>query len=179
MAATNKDKVRDMFAKAKEKVNGAIIDVLIDACHNLLQNAEVHKTYYNVTGNTFTSYSCGLYLDGELQCIFSSSDTHRPPTRLTLKKGERYNLDTYYDGGDAKQRKFKAPSGNENYLGADKAKAFLFGYAPTCRKGFSVCMCTGTYYSEFLEKTENLNVLTDTFQDAGNIVINSLKKVKL
>ena len=39
-------------------------------------------------------------------------------------------------------------------------------------------MCTGTEYSEFLEKNKGLNVLTETFMIAPRTVVTNLKPIR-
>ena len=48
--------------KAKELVSGYIFDVLTKCCEDLIHDALDNKSgFRNLTGNTITSYACGLF----------------------------------------------------------------------------------------------------------------------
>ncbi len=53
--------------KAKELVSGYIFDVLTKCCEELIQDALDNKSgFRDLTGNTITSYACGLFMDGKI-----------------------------------------------------------------------------------------------------------------
>lgn len=67
-----------------------------DVCKSFKKNRE----FYNITGNTYTSFYAVVFHQGKQMYIASSSENEAPPTRVTLKKGETYDLPQYY-GGDS------------------------------------------------------------------------------
>ena len=57
--------------KAKELVSGYIFDVLTKCCEELIQDALDNKSgFRNLTGNTITSYACGLFMDVDFPISF-------------------------------------------------------------------------------------------------------------
>ena len=62
--------------KAKELVSGYIFDVLTKCCEELIQDALDNKSgFRNLTGNTITSYACGLFMDGRFSYFVCSGDS--------------------------------------------------------------------------------------------------------
>ncbi|MDY4625761.1 MAG: hypothetical protein SO442_04060 [Prevotella sp.] len=62
--------------------------------------------FQNVTGNLENSIACGCYYKGELYHIVTMREAEYStpnPTRRTLRKGERYNLEYYAGGVPAKR----------------------------------------------------------------------------
>ena len=77
--------------KAKELVSGYIFDVLTKCCEELIQDALDNKSgFRNLTGNTITSYACGLFMDGRFSYFVCSGDSMKQPVRVKLTKGETF-----------------------------------------------------------------------------------------
>ena len=69
--------------KAKELVSGYIFDVLTKCCEELIQDALDNKSgFRNLTGNTITSYACGLFMDGRFSYFVCSGDSMKQPVRV-------------------------------------------------------------------------------------------------
>lgn len=164
------------FDEGMKKAQGIIQDYLYAAiersCMELIDHALKSKEYKGFTGNTQTSYVCGIYRDGKLLGAFASGDNMRKPIRMKVGKGQRIFLKNPYEG---KARSVTGRVDVDKEFGAESAAKFLMSYKPHVKKGFSVVMTTGTEYSEYLENVRNLNVLTDTFQSSKGIVLEELK----
>jgi hypothetical protein len=160
--------------KMQQTVYDYFVIRLIAFCKELFQSADTAREYHNLTGNTFTSYACGIYKDGALFEVLFSADYKKDPIRVKLKKGEVFT-GISYDGADVKG--FKADVNTDQGFGKDTSARFLRNYNPTVKKGFEVVMCTGTEYSNFLEKVKGLNVLTDTFLYSKALFMQNLKKI--
>ena len=79
--------------KAKELVSGYIFDVLTKCCEDLIQDALDNKSgFRNLTGNTITSYACGLFMDGRFSYFICSGDSMKQPVRVKLTKGETLSV---------------------------------------------------------------------------------------
>ena len=138
--------------KAGEIVSVFIYDYLVRVCEALVDDAVKKKRgWSNFTGNTITSYACGLYIDGRFSYYYCSGDNMPQPIRAKL---------------------------TEDDYGENLSLNFLKTYKPDCNNGFAIVMCTGTEYSTYLENRNNANVLTDTFQKASNILFSNLKPMK-
>lgn len=151
-----------------------IYDTLVNVCDALLKDACDKKEYNGFTGNTQTSYSCGLYIDGVLSYYANQDRWNKTPIRLKVPKDEVVFLPDPYEG---KPRKVKGIVEVNNMYGKDTAFSFISSYkAP--KKGFVIVMCTGTEYSEYIEKKRGLNVLSDTYQETRKILFSKIKPIK-
>ena len=164
------------FDEGMKKAQRIIQDYLYAAiersCLKLIDHALKSKEYQGFTGNTQTSYVCGIYYNGKLLGAFVSGDNMQKPVRLKIGKGQRVFLKNPYEG---KARSVTGRVDVDKEFGADSAVKFLMSFKPAVRKGFSDVMTTGTEYSEYLENVRNLNVLTDTFNSSKDIVLKELK----
>ena len=74
--------------KSHRIIHTHVQDILSSACERLLADAVQSKEFQGFTGNTQTSYACGIYMDGKLAyCSFQES-WNRPPVRLKVEKGK-------------------------------------------------------------------------------------------
>lgn len=161
--------------KAKRLINDYLYAAVERTCIGLIDNALKEREFEGFTGNTQTSYACGIYYNGGLMGMVISGNSMKKPIRIKVRKGEHVHLKTPYEG---KSRTVIGRVDVDGNLGADSASDFLSSYKPFVKKGFSVVMTTGTEYSEYLENVRNLNVLTDTFQSSKGIVLEELKPMQ-
>ena len=145
-------------------------------CSDLFQSADREKEYHNLTGNTFTSYMCGIYKDGRLIEVLASADYKKDPVRLKLSHEWWRQL---VDGPDydGVMRDYYGTVRTDRGIGEATSFTFLRNYTPSVSKGYAVVMCTGTEYSEFLEKVAHSNVLTNTWLEAQGLFFRNLKKI--
>ena len=169
---------RTEFAKAKKRMkqmtSGHVYDMLAKTCDDLLGNAVSSKDYLGFTGNTQTSYSCGLYIDGVLSYYVNQKMWSRSPVRKKVPKGKFIWLHKPYEG---RSRGLRGETDVDSFYGEESAFRFLQSYKDVPRDGFAIVMTTGTEYSVYIEQTHNLNVLTDTFQRAKSIFSKNLKPI--
>lgn len=158
--------------KARQIVSDYIYGILVKCCDNLVSEGLRNKSgFRNLTGNTITSYACGLFLNGKLSYFVCSGDSMKQPVRVKLSKGETFKGISY----DGEQRRFTGRINTDKGYGATFSYNFLKGYKSQSGKGFEIVMCTGTEYSTYLEKTLNADVLTGTFLHASKILFNHFK----
>ena len=162
----------DGMRTARRLIDDHLYSSIERACYGLIDNALKAKGYQGFTGNTQTSYACGIYKDGVLWGVIVSGDNMRKPVRGKVGKGKRVYLSDPYEG---KPRFVTGRVDVDSKMGAESAASFLMSYKPFVKKGFSVVMTTGTEYSEYLENVRNLNVLTGTFKSSGNILLEELR----
>lgn len=158
------------LAKAKKRMkqvtSGHVYDMLAKTCDDLLGDAVNSKEYLGFTGNTQTSYSCGLYIDGALSYYVNQTMWSKKPVRKKVPKGVTVHLKRPYEG---KPRAVTGRTDVDSSYGNETAFRFLQSYKDVPRDGFAIVMTTGTEYSVYIEQTHGLNVLTDTFQHAKSI----------
>lgn len=166
------------FAEARKRMRAEVektsTDALDSVCERLIQDALYKREYSNLTGNTITSYTCGLYVKGRMTYFIQSRGRLKPPIRVKLRKGEYHYFKPDYDGNN---RGFTGTVDTDGRFGANTAMDFLFGYkAP--QRGIALVMTTGTEYSEYLETEHDMNVLTETYNSVLDILLGSFKPVK-
>lgn len=137
-------------------------------------DAVEYKGYTGFTGNTQTSYSCGLYVDGVFSYYVNQNMWSEKPVRKKVPKGVFVYLKKPYEG---RARSVLGRVDVDSLYGKDSAFRFLRSYKDVPRKGFAIVMTTGTEYSLYIEKAHGLNVLTNTFQHAKSILFNNLKPI--
>lgn len=113
------------------------------------------KEFSDVTGNTITSYSYGIYYRGSL--VLYGNSNKKPAIMPKLSKGDQF-YGISYDGFPGK---YYATVKTDRGYGDDTAFEFLSSYRPE-GKGFSVVITTGTEYSAYLENVKELNVLSES-----------------
>nr|DAF05833.1 MAG TPA: hypothetical protein [Caudoviricetes sp.]DAS57009.1 MAG TPA: hypothetical protein [Caudoviricetes sp.] len=172
----NRKVFNEGMEKAKQIINNYLYAVIERSCADLIDHALSEREFDGFTGNTQTSYACGIYYNGGLMGMVIAGNTMRKPVHIKVRKGERVYLSKPYEG---KARSVIGKVDVDGELGADSAVDFLSSYRPFIKKGFSVVMTTGTEYSEYLENVRNLNVLTDTYKSAKGIVLEELKPMKV
>ena len=163
------------WKRAQRIINNYLYELVEHLCADLIDHALKEREYDGFTGNTQTSYACGIYYNGGLMGMAIAGDTMRKPVHVKIRKGERVFLRRPYEG---KARSVTGRVDVDGQLGMDSAADFLSSYRPFIKKGFSVVMTTGTEYSEYLENVRNLNVLTDTYQSSKGIVLRELNPME-
>lgn len=160
--------------RMKQVTSGHIYNILAKTCDDLLGDAVKSKEYLGFTGNTQTSYSCGLYIDGALSYYVNQTMWSKKPVRQKVPKGVRVYLKHPYEG---KARAVIGRTDVDTLYGKDSAFQFLQSYKDVPRSGYAIVMTTGTEYSVYIEQTHGLNVLTDTFQHAKAIFTKNWKPI--
>lgn len=163
--ANNKAALDSGFKKAKEIIFGHLYDQSIKLCDALVRDALNKREFVSFTGNTITSFACGIYIDGDLNYMVASGENMAAPVHAKVQKGEYVYLSNPYEG---------EPRGvtgkvdiRYNASGMDTAFGILQGIGSP-PKGISIVMTTGTEYSTYLEIVHDFNVLSDT-AEKGNV----------
>lgn len=128
--------------------------------------------FRNLTGNTLTSYSYGIYLNGVLQLM--NYFDGKSAIRKKLKKDEVVRDFVDYDGNN--RAYFQANIDTDGDYGVNSASMFLQTYKPKGK--YSIIFTTGTEYSAYLENVRELNVLTEGFEYSKSAFISSFKPIQ-
>lgn len=162
--AINRVSLDKGFKKAKQIIFGHLYDQCISLCDALVNDALSKRSFQSFTGNTITSFACGIYVDGALKYMVASGENMKAPVHAKVQKGEIVFLANPYEG---RPRKVK---GKVDIVydkpGMETSFAILKNMTPSAR-GLSVIMTTGTEYSTYLESVHNLNVLSDTAKESN------------
>lgn len=183
MAATNRNtKVfEEGVAKVKAKLSQVILDKLTKVAEDLVLDAEFEREFNNLTGNTLTSYTAGVYVDRRLKRwvnILKHVDVGMDePTSKKLSNKDGYQVVVHYDTHERIPVKTSTFVDTSDEYGYETAERFLKSYTPD-NNGWSIVVCTGTEYSAILE-FGGLNVLTETFMNSSSIFLRNLRRIKL
>ena len=167
--------LREGFAKGYKMIVDYLYSQCYDLCERLLMEVPKHREFMGFTGNTQTSYACGLYVDGKLEGIVTQNNWNSPPVRRKVGYGEWVYLRQPYEG---KSRSVKGKVSTGEDYGLDTSINFLRSYKAFKDK-IQIVMTTGTEYSTFLETARHLDVLTGTFEAAKVILANGFKPMPM
>lgn len=146
---------------------------LMDAADELLKQVVKNREYNGFTGNTQTSYACGVYINGKLVHVVFQHNWTAPTVRMKVRKGQVVFLQNPYEGNP---RRIVGQADIVENHGKPMSLRMLEEYrAP--RQGVALMMTTGTEYSTFLEEELGLDVLSKTKADAPDIIRKNWKKI--
>lgn len=169
----NAKTLKDGLTKGMRMIEQSFRDSLHYAAVELIHRALQSKGYVGFTGNTQTSYACGIYVNGNLVEAVSAQNDMEAPVRHKIRNGKTVFLKHPYEG--VPRARTGAVDVDGKY-GAETSLSFLNNYhAPRGR--ICIVMTTGTEYSEYLESVHNLNVLTLTWLDAAKVLEKNWRKI--
>lgn len=149
--------------RAKDKVLEIMYDSAVEMVHEFTNTRE----FYDVTGNLLNSFAVGIYYRGKLVNIVDADTIGRkPPTRRSLSKGERYDLDKYYSGDPVRHktpnggtaRPYVGEYGHGGQDGVSAARRSLAQRHP--EKMFALVGVVAMQYAEFVQNKKGHDVLT-------------------
>ena len=161
------------WAEGIRMIEDTIFNSLANAADALLIRVATNRQFIGFTGNTQTSYACGLFLNGVLEHVAVQRNWNSPPVRMKVRRGQVIYLSRPYEGVS---RAVKGVVDIEEGYGLDLSLKQIQEYkAP--KKGLALMMTTGTEYSVYIEQSMSLDVLTNTFKNAPKIIERNWKKV--
>lgn len=164
----NADVLRNGTEKAKKIIREHIIDrILIPAAKELIQEATQGRISLgsNMTGNTVNSYAAGVYFNGILAHIETSTGSIPRPLRRKLGNGQKFYAGSQRWDGEIQEHTFTAKAGSNGAMEAERSIAFLQSYKPEAR-GYALTVCNGVEYATWQENEMNIDVLTGNFDYA-------------
>lgn len=166
------------YIKLKQIVRDTLLPKFRQAAVNLLVDAMGRKEFGDLTGNTLTSYVAGIYENGILYNTITLLDVAylEHPVLEKLSNDDGIVQIERYDDGHIVTINTSSFVNTDKRFGVETAKDFLVKYTPPNPKGFSLVITTGTEYSEYIEETRKLNVLTETFLWAEGTVADIFNK---
>lgn len=159
------------FKKAREEY---ILDCLEQSAVELLEVVAKHREFQGFTGNTQTSYACGIYVNKSCRRIVLQNNWNEPPRRVKIPPGKFVYLENPYEGDARGVRAIRSVTNDGDY-GQNTSVRFLMEYDSTPKEGWGLVMTTGTEYSEYLETVKGLDVLTGTAEEAASVIMRNFK----
>lgn len=153
---------------AKDMIARHVLNViLIPAAKELIKDATQGRISigHNMTGNTVNSYAAGVYVNGKLVWIETSSGSIPHPLRRKLGRGERFYAGSQRWDGDVQVGTFTAQVSTNGTMEAERSIAFLQSYKPS-PNGWALVVCDGVEYATYQENELNIDVLTTNFDYA-------------
>ena len=132
-----------------------------------------NRQFIGFTGNTQTSYACGVYVNGTLEHVSVQKNWNTPPFRVKVRNGHFVYMTNPYEG---RPRGVTGKVDTETDYGLELSLKQLEEYKPP-KKGLALMMTTGTEYSVYIEQAMSLDVLTNTFKEAARIIEQNWKKI--
>ena len=169
----NERVLKEGLQKGYKMIVEHLTEQLRGLCERLLLEVPKHRTFAGFTGNTQTSYACGLYVDGKLQGIVIQRNWNAPTKRRKVGYWQWVYLRNPYEGrarsvvGQVMFKNGDGKSTSVNFLQSYKAK----------RNHICIVMTTGTEYSEYLESAAHLDVLTGTYEASKEILAKGFKPI--
>ena len=173
--------LEDGFKKARLAIYQAVSKALRECAIRFVRESVAAYNGGNLTGNTLTSISAGIYERGMPGPIVISArevmNLRRPKYRKLHEGGSFKGLD--YDGH--KRKGFVATVETDGDYGEGTSFRFLQSYKLPANAAFGIVVTTGTEYSVYLTKEKELNydVLVSTSKKAPHIADLEWKKIKL
>ena len=174
MSHNNAEILRKGLQKGYTQIVNYLYQQMFEMCERLLQEVPRHREYLGFTGNTQTSYACGLYVEGKLQGVVVQKNWNSPPVRRKVPFGQWVYLRNPYEG---RPRSIKGVVPVDGMYGLETSMAFLKGY-PARKDAIQIVMTTGTEYSVYLEAAAGLDVLTGTYEAAKTILAQGFKPMQ-
>lgn len=165
---SNEAALRRGTQMAKDVIARHVLNVmLVPAAKALIRDATQGRISirHNMTGNTVNSYAAGVYVDGKLVWIETSSGSIPHPLRRKLGRGERFFAGSQRWDGEIQEHTFTAKVSTNGTMEAERSIAFLQSYKPS-PKGWTLVVCNGVEYATFQENELNIDTLTANFDYA-------------
>lgn len=173
MTHDNAKTLENGFAKGLQIIEDTLYNSLASAADALLVRVATNRQFIGFTGNTQTSYACGVYVNGRLVEVILQSNWGEKPRHVKVRKGKVLYLANPYEG---RPRAVKGQVAIVEDDGLELSMKQLKKYkAP--KKGLALMMTTGTEYSVYIEQAMSLDVLTNTFKDAESILNRNWRKI--
>lgn len=124
---------------------------------NILDILTTNYDYHDITGNATTGWYVAIYVREELIYFKRSADELEPPTRRTLRKGEMYDLDTYWGGEPVEGKPYVGKQGRANYFAYKRALEFIRNHKVKYARKNRLVVLVGnaTEYSSYNPKIAN------------------------
>ena len=174
MQAINNRELADAKKRMRAEVENYFTERLVRVCDRLVEDAVASKEYRNLTGNTVTSYTCGLYVNGSLSYVVQSGEGMTAPVRKKLRKGEYH----YFKSGLRRREEgSQRDSGDGWRLGNQHSHVVRHGVQAPLEARLCHCDDHGHGIFGVLEQEHDLNVLTDTYEYVSDVMFNNFKPI--
>lgn len=143
-----------------------------------VQDYEEKVGMRNITGNTYRSFTIGIYEDRKLIDIVTTEG--KDPTMRTLRRGQAYPLDRYYDGSDAKSLgRYVGTEGHGGQYGPTLGMARIHSLKPKGRARWQMLCIVPVEYAQYDALNRIHNMLSAARDDMAVAIANCAIHVKV
>lgn len=143
-----------------------------------VQDYEEKVGMRNITGNTYRSFTIGIYEDRKLIDIVTTEG--KDPTMRTLRRGQAYPLDRYYDGSDAKSLgRYVGTEGHGGQYGPTLGRARIHSLKPKSRARWQMLCIVPVEYAQYDALNRIHNMLSAARDDMAVAIANCAIHVKV
>lgn len=138
-------------------------------CHDILASFTFNAKFFDVTGNTITSASVGVFYKGKRVYEEYNADKMEEPTRQTLRKNEVYNLQEYYGGSVSEEKNaYVGEYGHGGQWGPSLGKSRLSRAKSRARDTWNIVFICPVEYAPFNAKI--LSSVYSAYEDMPNLL---------
>lgn len=138
-----------------------------------VRDAVAAKGFQSFTGQTVTSYACGVYVAGKLTDVVFAADNLKSPVHAKVRNGHIVFLAAPYEGAP---RAVRGTVDVDGLSGYETSMNILKEYNVNGKSG--LVLTTGTEYSAYLENVRRLNVLSGSVRKMPGFLLNNLQPIK-
>ena len=143
-----------------------------------VQDYEEKVGMRNITVNTYRSFTIGIYEDRKLIDIVTTEG--KDPTMRTLRRGQAYPLDRYYDGSDAKSLgRYVGTEGHGGQYGPTLGRARIYSLKPKSRARWQMLCIVPVEYAQYDALNRIHNMLSAARDDMAVAIANCAIHVKV
>ena len=178
---TNDEILEQGLRKAKQAIYKAVWRQMKSLSVELVRRAVEDYDGGNLTGNTITSISAGIYdIDSPFPLILNAVDVVglKEPIWHKMSAPNIWQGEDY-DGNE--RRRFRADIVTDEDFGTNTSIRFLLSYRLSPSYSLGIVVCTGTEYSEYLTKADALkyDVLISAAKAAPRMAEAHWRKIKI
>lgn len=166
----------DIMSKVQGMVDEKVLAILKNFAHDLCEEFKRNRLFYNVTGNTYTSFYVDIYHKGKFVALVTSAEGEDMPTRPTLKEGEVYNLPQYYEGDDVDDdHPFRASTGKGGQWGPNLFYGRRGKFGRPSADWAVICVCP-VEYAKFVDTI--FKTVYETYETMPDLFSASVIEIK-
>jgi len=149
---------RNVIFALSKNILATMHDAARELCDSFIKYAVLSNMSF-ITGNAYRSFTVGIYENGKLVDIVTTEDDD--PTMKTLREGQAYPLDRYYDGTpiEASLGRYVGRKGSGGQWGPTLGPARIRKLHPKSRARWQMLVICPVEYAPFCELNHIHNTL--------------------
>lgn len=145
-----------------------MLAIMQELAHRTVNYFKENRTFYNITGNAYTSFYAAVYYKGKLIYMVRASKGEKAPTRVTLAEGEAYNLPYYYEGDPVEGKAYVGRVGGGHQWGPNLIYGRI-GKVKASGKDWSLVAICPVEYAIFDKENRIFETVYSTYESLPNM----------